>query len=103
MGTSAEDRDLTHAVVTYLGRGRSPRPRTDEVAVAALMGSEDPAVLIARVRSVIDEMMSIEVDWATKTLSDGGREAQEILAARHPDLGQEALEALYWMFTYTWR
>lgn len=47
--------------------------------------------------------MAIKIDWADNSLSEGGRAAQQILAARHPELGPEALEALYWMFTYNWR
>ncbi|MFP7835050.1 hypothetical protein [Marisediminicola sp. LYQ134] len=100
---TVEDRDLTRAIVAYLGKGRSPFPRTDEDAVRALAVGEDAAVLLTRGRAVTDEMMSIKIDWATKTLSEGGREAQEVLVARRPELGQDALEALYWMFTYKWR
>lgn len=101
--TSVEDRDLTHAIVAYLGKGRSPFPGTDEDAVAALVDGEDSAGLLTRVRGVTDEMKSIKIDWADKSLSEGGRATQQILAARHPELGSEALEALYWMFTYDWR
>ena len=97
---SVEDRKLTEALVAYLGKGRSSFPRADDDAVAALAGGEHPSALLAHVRAITEEMRSMETDWATATLSEGGRAAQQVIAARHPELGHEALEALYWMFTY---
>ncbi|WP_417554829.1 hypothetical protein [Microbacterium sp.] len=100
-----EDRGLSDAIIAYLGKGRSAFPRSDEAAVAELAGATgvDGAELLARVRSAVDEMMSIQIDWSANTLSQGGREAQRVMAERHAELGQDALEALYWMFTYNWR
>lgn len=50
--TSVKDRDLTGAVVAYLGKERSPFLRTDEDAVAALVDGEESAGLLTRVRSL---------------------------------------------------
>lgn len=100
---TVEDRDLSRAVVEFLGKGRSPFPRTDEDAVLASAGEADGPALLARVRAIVDEMMAIKIDWSARTLAEGGREAEAILAGRHPELGADALEALYWMFTYNWR
>lgn len=98
-----EDRELSQAVVAYLQRGGSSFPGTDGSVAALSTDADSAASLLARVRAIVDEMMSIKIDWATSTLSEGGREAQRVLAAQHPELGQVALEALYWMFTYNWR
>lgn len=100
---SGEDRELSQAIVAYVGKGRSPFPRTDADAAAEAAAGADPAALVARVRAILDEMMSIKVDGETKTLSEGGREAQRVIAAHHPELDAGALEALYWTLTYNWR
>jgi len=103
METSVEDARVSQAIVEYLAKGRSPFPKSDEDAVLAFAAGEEPEALLARVKALTEEMMSIKVDWSTKTLSEGGREAQRVMAERHPELGENALEALYWMFTYNWR
>lgn len=96
------DERLSQAIIEYLAKGRSPFPKTDEDAVIAFAG-DDAADMLARVRRVVDEMMATEVDWSSNTLSEGGRQAQAQIAARHPELSDDALAALYWMFTYNWR
>lgn len=103
MAKSVEDARVSQAIVEYLGKGRSPFPRADDGAVVAFAAGADPEALLARVEALVDEMNAIEVDWSTKGLSEGGREAQRTMAERHPELGQIALDALYWMFTYNWR
>ncbi len=96
------DEILSRAVVAYLGKEWSPFPRSDVEAVSALAG-DDPETLIARVREIEAETMAVEVDWSTRTLSEGGRVARAAMAERHPELSEAALDALYWAFTYNWR
>lgn len=52
---------------------------------------------------IITECMQVEVDWAEHSLVEGGRAAQTAIAQRFPELGEEALEALFWAFTYNVR
>ncbi|WP_309129952.1 hypothetical protein [Microbacterium sp.] len=47
--------------------------------------------------------MAVEIDWSSSTLAEAGRHAQREMAARHPELGADALEALSWAFTYSTR
>jgi hypothetical protein len=59
--------------------------------------------MLARVRGIIDEMMAIEIDWSESSLSEGARTARATMASQHPELSDEALDALHWMFSYSWR
>lgn len=93
---------LSRAVVEYLAKGRSSFPRSDEHAVAALAG-DDAGSMLARVRGIIDEMLAIEIDWSESSLSEGARTARATMASQHPELSDEALDALHWMFSYSWR
>lgn len=97
-----EDRDLTLAVVRYLAKGSSAFPRRDADAALA-MPIAQPAELLERARAVVDECMSVPVDWSNRTLEEGGREAEREIAKKHPELGPDALAALFWAFTYLWR
>lgn len=93
---------LSRAVVQYLAKGRSSFPRSNEHAVAALAG-DDAGSMLARVRGIIDEMLAIEIDWSESILSEGARTARATMASQHPELSDEALDALQWMFSFSWR
>lgn len=97
------DQELSQAIITYLGKGRSSFPRTDEEAVLALEGDTESSALLEKVVALTAEMMSIEIDWSNHTLPEGGDEALRVMAGRHPELTDDALVALRWMFTYNWR
>lgn len=96
---------LSTALLEYLGKGRSSFPRSDADAVVAFATQvgADPDAVLAQVRAITDECMAIRIDWTTRTLVEGGDEARGVMAARHPELSDEALDALRWMFTYNWR
>ncbi|WP_203136970.1 hypothetical protein [Microbacterium sp. JZ31] len=98
-----EDRELSQAVIAYLAKGRSPFPKSDAEAAKGAATESDPDDLLTRVTDIVAECMSVEIDWSSSTLVEAGRHAQREMAARHPELGADALEALYWAFTYNWR
>ncbi len=102
-GDAVVDEGLSEAVIAYLGKGRSSFPRTDEDAVATLAGAVGRPDLLATVKALVAGCLAVPVDWTTRSLSEGGREAQAVMAERHPELSAAALEALYWTFTYNWR
>lgn len=97
------DEQLSRAVVAYLGKGRSAFPRTDAGAVAPDAPATERDALLARVRNVVDECLAIEVDWHDRSLAAAGQVARDTMARRHPGLSPDALDALRWLFTYTWR
>lgn len=96
------DDRLSRAIIEYLAKGRSSFPKTDEAAVVAVAGN-DAADMVVRVREIVDEMMAIEIDWSASSLSEGARTARATMASRHPEFSDEALDALHWMFSYSWR
>lgn len=98
-----EDRDLSQAIILYLAKGRSSFPKSDDAAVIAAASAPEGPALLDRVRRITDECMAIDVDWASHTLVEGGEEARQTMALRHPELSPQALDALRWMFTYNWR
>lgn len=103
MENPVEDRVLSEAVIAYLGKGRSPFPRTDDEAVLTSVPDADAAAVLEKVHALAEECLSIRIDWSTHDLSQGGDEAKREMAARHPELSDDALVALRWAFTYNWR
>ncbi|MBO0728489.1 MAG: hypothetical protein J2P57_04470 [Acidimicrobiaceae bacterium] len=96
------DNELSEAIVAYLQRGKAPSPRADAKAVRSIALS-DPGELVARVTALVEESVAVPVDWSTLSLGDAGRAAAAEMARRHPELSQEALDALSWNFTFQWR
>ena len=83
----------------YLGAGASPYPKED----AALVDREFGHGVGEEVRSILDELSHVAVDWSTTSLVEGGEVARAAIKRTHPELSDEALDALRWKFTYDWR
>jgi hypothetical protein len=97
------DSELSRGVIAYLQRGQAASPRADRAAVLATATTTPPEELLQRVEAVVAESLSVAVDWDTLSLGDAGRLAAHETVQRHPDLSDEAAEALAWNFTFAWR
>jgi hypothetical protein len=97
------DEEASRAVVAYLGKGTSSWPRADVGAAMEAATVTDPGRLASATAALVEECLGITVDWLSVSLSEGGDQAREEMARRHPQLGPSALEALRWAFTYHWR
>lgn len=93
--------DVSAGVLAYLHADSAASPREDEAAVAALPGA-DPQ-LVSQVKSMVQESVSVPVDWDELSLGDAGRYVAQEMRRRHPDLTKEAADALAWNFTFAWR
>ena len=97
------DQELSGGVVAYLQRGSAASPRADDSAVLAVAVATPPHDLLATVQGVVNESVDVPVNWDGISLGDAGRLVASEMAARHPELTPEALDALAWNFTYAWR
>ena len=97
------DQELSEGILAYLQRGHAASPRTDDGAVLAVAVATPPPDLLAKVQGVVNESLSVPVDWDGTSLGDAGRLVASEMATRHPELTPEALDALAWNFTYAWR
>jgi hypothetical protein len=96
------DTPLDTGILAYLQRGVAASPRSDTAAVLAISATEGEA-LLRQVKAVVTESLSVPVDWPSTTLADAGRHVSDVMRERHPELGQDALDALAWNVTYEWR
>jgi hypothetical protein len=97
------DVELSAAVLAYLPRGTASSPRADRESAAGVASTRRPAELVSLVEQVVTEAEAIPVDWQTLSLGDAGRHVVAEMGRRHPELSDEALEALGWNFTFVWR
>lgn len=94
MCSEAAGPDLSEAIVLFLKR--YPGKNDDEFRSRVT----DPALQEA-VRSILDETMTIQVDWDVHTtLPEIGAEVRDVVRSRHPDLSDAAVNKLGNYFTY---
>ncbi len=72
-------------------------------ALAEAFGEVRARGLASQVQVLLAELDSMQVDWSRHDLGSAGEEARRLMASRHPQLTEEALEALNWTFTFSWR
>lgn len=94
------DEVQSRAVIVYMGVGRTPFPKCDPEDLSEVFG-EEAKTLLPYVKGLCDEIWSIEVDWSTHTLDSATEMATAEMCARHPELSDEAIEALGWGFSYS--
>lgn len=94
MCSEAAGPDLSEAIVLFLKH--YPGKNDDEFRSRVT----DPALQDA-VRAILDETMTIQVDWDVKaTLPEIGDEVRDVVRQRHPDLADAAVDKLGNYFTY---
>lgn len=94
---------LSKAIVLFIGFGEAFAPDHDPTRLVREFGAAEAAILEPKVRAILDELARIEVDWSKHTLVSAEQEVLAKMHARHPDLSEEALRALGWDFTFSWR
>ena len=97
------DDELSAGVLAYLQKGQAASPRADVAACASVAAGREPVVLVVEVKELVDEALAISIDWDSTTLGDAGRHVAAEMRARHPELSQDAADALAWNFTFVWR
>ena len=94
---------LSLAVVRFLGYGMATHPDEDPARLVGEFGAQMASTLEPDVRQLLDELNKLKPDWSAHSLVTAGAWAKEEIRRRHPELSQDALDALEWAFTWWWR
>lgn len=97
----AIDDELSRAVVVFVTREPYGFPHLDPAALVAEYGDEAAGELRPRLEALVGEMMGLPMPGAD--LAAGTRAAEGGMRERHPELGAEAIAALGYYFSYSWR
>lgn len=95
--------DLSEGLVVVIGFRTRNSPTRDYAALASVFGEARARDLSSQVQLVLGDLDGMQVDWSRHGLASAGDEAIRFMASRHPALTEEALEALAWTFTFSWR
>jgi hypothetical protein len=71
----------------------------------AALGLEDVDEIIGRVRKVMNDIRDVDVDWSAldNEMGRGVEHLRLTMKRLHPELNDEALDALEWKFSWDWR
>jgi hypothetical protein len=94
------DPELSHATVLYLRFGSSSHPVRNPDGLTKEFGPSKGSELISQVRALVDESDGINIDWTKHSLKSARDEVLRIMRERHPELTDEAIQALAWRFSF---
>jgi hypothetical protein len=97
------DSQLSRGVVFYLGYGERSAPLPDPQRVVAEFGPQRGEELVTTIQALVAEVMAAPVDWASETLSSATDDAHDRMHRAHPELADDAVQALAWIFSWDWR
>jgi hypothetical protein len=99
--TTADPR-VSQAVVVWTGFGRAPSPVRDDALVEQQFG-ELALDLMPLVRTLDDAFYESDARHVAVDDADMARRASADFRAVHPEVPEEAVEALAWCYTYDYR
>jgi hypothetical protein len=95
-----DDATLTEAVVIWTGRGDHPFPARDDERIIARFGDELGLDLIPMVHRLEDDFYRSDARFTVSDLAAMGDKAAADFRARHPEIGEAAVQALAWCYTF---
>jgi hypothetical protein len=80
-----------------------PSPHENPARLVTEFGRIRGAQLATEVLALLQELGKIEVDWSVHMYDSGCKMAREYMRSHHPQLSEDALNALEWKFSWDWR
>jgi hypothetical protein len=99
MTDAPENIDISQAIILYLGR----YPMKNDEAFTSFYGPALAPAARAKVRSILDEAIKVDVDWTDRSLLEGSIFVRSVVAHRHPELSEQALKSIGNYYSYLMR
>ena len=93
----------SRAVGTYLWSGQAGHPSSDEQAVVDEFGPEEAGRLLPYLKSLVEEMNHVSIDWDVNSLQTGAEVYADYVRRHHPELSDDAVIQLRNAFSYWWK
>lgn len=94
---------LSEAIVVWSGWGRTAAPARDEARVVAELGADVALDLLPQIRALEDNFYESDARWVLAGLQEMGDRAADEFRVRHPEISDEAVEALAWCYTFDYK
>lgn len=93
----------SEALIRYLGGGRLPYPQPSPEVVVETYGTEEGSDLVKYAAGVVEELDEMVPDWKSEDLHTATERAVGLIARRHPELDDQALDLLRAMYSFGWK
>jgi hypothetical protein len=93
------DSVLSTGLIAYVSGGSRPYPTRDDAALLDAVGEDTGIELLPRLHLLVDESEELSVEWFSIS-REPWQQVVDQMRARHPELTEEALDALgrYWSY-----
>jgi len=100
--------DLTNdafneAIILFIGHGINPYPQEDGSRLLNKFGPILGPGLEVKVKKLLKEVDEFKPNWNTQSLVSAGKWAVDEIQKKHPELNQDALDAIFWTYTYGYK
>jgi hypothetical protein len=94
---------VSKAITVWIGWRRFSYPHGGDELVAECFGADAAADLVPIVRQLVDEFFWADAPAGVKNLEERGDIAEAAFRRKHPDLSDDAIEALRWCYDFSMR
>ena len=94
---------LSQAIVVWTGRGRTAWPSRDERYVVEQFGEDVAVTLMPAIKELAADFYLSSARDTVADLSEMGDVAASEFRSRHPEISEEAVQALRWCYTYDYK
>jgi hypothetical protein len=94
---------LSQAIVIWAGLGETPWPAREESRLVDRLGADVAIAVLPRIRELEKEFYTSDARFVVAGLKEMGDRAAEQFKQTHPELSEEAIEALAWCYTFDYK
>ena len=95
--------EISQAIVVWTGWGSTNRPVREEHQLVGHFGAERARDLLPIMRRLEDEFYESDARFTVADLAEMGDKAASRFRELHPELTQDAIEALAWCYSYDFK
>lgn len=94
---------LSRALVVWTGYGVVSWPSRDDDRLSRMFGAELASVVLRRIYELEEEFYTSDARHKAADLREMGNLASAQFRMRHPELSDEAVDALAWCYTFDYK
>jgi hypothetical protein len=98
-----KDDELTDAVVEWTGWGAHAWPARDDLRILNEFGQARGAVLVEAVHRLAGDFYESSARFTVSDLAQMSDQAADEFRERHPEVGEQAVRALAWCYTFDFK
>lgn len=95
-----DEPSLSTAIILWTGWGRATWPVCNESGIYQQFGADVADALSPRIRAIYEEFFQSDAKNTVAGLNEMGERAAAEFRSRHPEISDDAIEALAWCYTY---